>query len=399
MKTPEPGLKATPVPGIQERVGPRGSTFRVRISNGKKPDGSRDIITKTFDCFDDAYDFKVLTEHQLRASVYVKPSVMPFGQWLERWVSELGGTGIKPNTIRSYRDTIQRVSALKDIPLANLETSHFSALWQTMAEGPYSEATIALTARHVRLALKAAIASGKLAVNVAAGAKVRQPTESAGNPLSAAEVKRFLEASRDDWRWPLWRVSIDTGARIGELRALRWTDCDLERGILRITKTVTCDENGTETEGPVKTRDSNRRIPLSAPALAALRLQRKRMPDDEEYVFPGPRGGRADYLILRDGLRRTIAKIGLEPRRIHDLRHTAGTLMAEAGIDAKTIQKRLGHSNVAITLSLYVHPSEEVQAAAAERTAALLEGVGDKIVTTPEAGSNILPFRPRKREA
>ena len=64
----------------------------------------------------------------------------------------------------------------------------------------------------------------------------------------------------------------------------------------------------------------------------------------------------------------------LEPIRIHDVRHTAATLMLLAGINVKVVSERLGHASVAITLQTYAHVLPSMQEDAAVKLEALLRG-------------------------
>ena len=63
---------------------------------------------------------------------------------------------------------------------------------------------------------------------------------------------------------------------------------------------------------------------------------------------------------------------GLEPVRLHDLRHTHASLMLQAGVHPKVVSERLGHASVAITMDVYSHVLPGIQEEAAERFARLL---------------------------
>jgi integrase len=76
-----------------------------------------------------------------------------------------------------------------------------------------------------------------------------------------------------------------------------------------------------------------------------------------------------------------LEKAGVPDIRFHDLRHSCASLLLQAGIDVKTISERLGHSNVAITLSTYIHTSADAQKKAAAALGNILGSKGDK----PEA--------------
>ena len=78
--------------------------------------------------------------------------------------------------------------------------------------------------------------------------------------------------------------------------------------------------------------------------------------------------------IASRAFRETARRLGLPAIRLHGLRHSAATLMLANGVDAKTVQNRLGHSDVAMTLNRYVHAATAQDRAASERLGDLLSG-------------------------
>ena len=71
-----------------------------------------------------------------------------------------------------------------------------------------------------------------------------------------------------------------------------------------------------------------------------------------------------------------VAKAGLPRLRLHDLRHTAATLMLRAGVDPKVVSERLGHATVGLTLDTYSHVLPDLQRDAAEVMDSVLGSVG-----------------------
>ncbi len=80
------------------------------------------------------------------------------------------------------------------------------------------------------------------------------------------------------------------------------------------------------------------------------------MPRTSEFVFPSPKTGVRLNQIKRS-FRRAVDEAGLQDFRFHDLRHTAATRMADAGADAFTIMKILGHSDIRMT-ARYTHATD-----------------------------------------
>ena len=69
---------------------------------------------------------------------------------------------------------------------------------------------------------------------------------------------------------------------------------------------------------------------------------------------------------------RLVGELEVPQIRLHDLRHTAASLMLAAGVHPKVVSERLGHASVAFTLDTYSHVAPAMESDAAERVAAML---------------------------
>jgi integrase len=95
---------------------------------------------------------------------------------------------------------------------------------------------------------------------------------------------------------------------------------------------------------------------------------------DPMFVFARPDGGPHDPMSMTGRLRQVMRRAKVTGRApTHGWRHTSATALIAAGTDVKTVSARLGHASPTITLSLYVHRTDERDQAAGERLAALLE--------------------------
>ena len=158
-------------------------------------------------------------------------------------------------------------------------------------------------------------------------------------------------------------ICLNTGLRIGELCALRWSDIDVKEGVIRVQRTIQrvpsvgkdLRLNGTKLmESDPKTINSVRDIPFGGKLAQQLRkLNQIVCPD--YYVLTNepkptePRVYRAYYNAL-------IEQLGLPHLKFHGLRHTFATRCIEVGCDYKTVSALLGHADISTTLNLYVHP-------------------------------------------
>lgn len=169
--------------------------------------------------------------------------------------------------------------------------------------------------------------------------------------LTFEEAERFIRAASPRWR-AMVTIAISTGLRIGELRALRWDDVDLERGSITVRHNATVEQ---KVKAPKN--DKFREVPLSDGARAVLRSHRHlRGP----LVFCKEDGSMFQEYECKPGVKTTSkhANIG----RIvywHVLRHTFASHLAMRGVPMRTLQELLGHSSLAMT-QRYAHLAPNV---------------------------------------
>ena len=192
--------------------------------------------------------------------------------------------------------------------------------------------------------LRDAELSGLVARNVARLVKAPRVPHMEMLTLSEAEAHTFLDAVRGDRLEALYRLALATGPREGELLALRWSDVDLDRGVVRIRRTLLRTPDGLTFAEP-KTATSRRAIPVGATTVAALRAHRQRQGTGRlsDLVFSNTFGGPINAgEMLRASFYPLLRRAGLSRIRFHDLRHTAATLMLSRGVHPKIVAERLG---------------------------------------------------------
>jgi integrase len=148
-----------------------------------------------------------------------------------------------------------------------------------------------------------------------------------------------------------------TGARIGEVSGCRVRDIDTSDWIWNVRRQTTPSPGGLidkATKGK-RARD----VPLIV-EIRELIQRRIDMTDGDPdaRLFTGPRGGRITTAILRDATHwdEVVTKLGFEQLRRHDLRHTALTWLADAGVQPHALRKMAGHGSLTTT-QRYLHPS------------------------------------------
>ena len=179
-------------------------------------------------------------------------------------------------------------------------------------------------------------------------------------------------------------LALRTGMRIGEICALRWCDISFEAAAISVCHTAlrlprgnVCqadpdrpsaaagDDGGalalSRTElviGTPKSESSLRLIPLM-PDIATL-CERFRPEEPEAFLLTGT-DRCMDPRKLQRHLKKYLEECGIPEAHFHTLRHTFATRCVEAGFDVKTLSEILGHSNIGITMNLYVHPNLDLK--------------------------------------
>lgn len=124
----------------------------------------------------------------------------------------------------------------------------------------------------------------------------RNPTQGCALPkvehkemktLTADQLSAFFREARDSGVYELYYLDLATGLRRGELLGLKWTDIDLDRGVLKIQRAISR-QNGKVVEAPLKTKNAYRTLPLSADAIDVLKAQKTRWEAASGYFHRPP---------------------------------------------------------------------------------------------------------------
>ena len=153
-------------------------------------------------------------------------------------------------------------------------------------------------------------------------------------------------------------LALNSGLRLGELCALRWSDIDLHAGFLRVEREVQrLYEKGCTrlVVQPPKSESSCRRIPLPADMLSLLAAHKPKNAGSACLLtgIAAPLEPRT----MQNRYRALLKRAGVPYRNFHALRHTYATRCIEQNVDTKSVSELLGHSDVRITLQTYVHVS------------------------------------------
>jgi integrase len=300
-----------------------------------------------------------------------------------KWVPAVR-SDLRPSTWAGYENLfrVRVVPRIGGVRLVDLDTGAVEQLKADLlcSGGPHGEGlspqSVKNTVRTLSRALRDAVAWGYVAHNAAASVRsLRLDHKREMATWSAAQVREFLDGLGDDPLAPVFALALSSGLRRGELGALRWADVDLERGQLSVRRARVA--VGYEVHEGAPKSGRARTVALGSGTVAALRAHKSRQLE-ASLAFGLPRPTlvltREDcYPMHPQSLTRhfdeAVKASGLPRIRFHDCRHTAATLLLEAGEHPKVVQERLGHSSIQITLDTYSHVSEGMQ----ERAAGLID--------------------------
>lgn len=279
-----------------------------------------------------------------------------------------------------------------------VNVSHIDNLY-----GVLSERVSVATVRHVHIALKAALAvaadKGHIRGNPAAKASVPEAIEpDCAQALTTDEMRRLLAGFRGSTLFPIVATAALTGARLGEVLALRWSDLDAAAKTLQIERAIeVTKEFGRRLKVP-KTRRGRRTIKVDDTLAAILLAERDkylravagvgsradvdlslvRLPADA-LMFPSP-AGEFSFTRLRNPksvtkeTRARFRKLGFARLRFHDLRGSHGTALLDAGVPVHVAAARLG-DDPAVLLRSYARRNTKSDEAAAAKIGELAKGV------------------------
>ena len=245
--------------------------------------------------------------------------------------------------------------------------------------------------------LDKAVDSDLLIKNVAKqiNTKVSYEKKSERRVLTVSETDIFLKEAKATFYYDLYILALETGLRIGEITALKWSDVDDRKKVLHICRTLcyfSKDGKYTFEMHDTKTINGRRSIPLTQKAYEALQRQRIRknkieakgigaMEGFEDLVFVTRNNRPTQTFIVKECMDVCIRRIQKKHPEFqtfspHCFRHTFATRAVENGVPQKTLQRILGHGSLQMTMDLYCHVTDDTLFEAMR----LMESVNEQIV-------------------
>lgn len=338
----------------------RGKKWRAIISLTDLK-GGRKKVSKTFDTKKEATVWATEQENKSNNGFNILSNKMLFSNYFEEWVNIYKRPIIRESTYIRYKSWIKTVKTLFDgIELNKLSNYHLQQIINKYGETHTKKATQGFLVA-IRGSLKDAFLDGHIDKDIFSRVKATSSHEviRSENYLSAEEfvrLQKFLYENADQFKnnqqLLMTLISLETGARLGEIFALR-TD-DVFEGKIRI------DESYSTTSNLYT-------LPKTKSSVRTIQIPRNLEEVIKKYIIET----RTDDLLFSPLYRANVSKklstilkhAKVHQIRFHGLRHSHVSYLLYKGVDISYISKRVGHSNTTITLDVYAHLLKEKEQA------------------------------------
>jgi integrase len=332
---------------------------------------------KTFPNKKAAEAWRVNALHEVQQGIHTPASVSKTIEEAWRlWIADCEANNLEFGTIRQRRQHLQN-HVLPFIGRQRLSSLTMPLVYEFDSKLRGNGRSLALRRKvitNLKTMLSFAQGRGLVAQNVAIGVRIKVDTrETTCGPLRAgvdfptiAELNTLIENSSGRRR-PFIITAIFTGMRLSELRGLRWSDVDLDAGLIHVRQRADQWLN----IGPTKSKAGMRDIPLAPLVVNTLKQWRGVCPKGElDLVFPTTVG---TIETMRNIHSRCWVPLQIkcgfttdtgEPRyNFHMLRHAAASLFIKyLGWSPKRLQAVMGHASINMTFDRYGHLFESVEA-------------------------------------
>lgn len=316
--------------------------------------------------------------------VYTAPEKMTVAEWLEVW-QETYLTGVKQYTRSSYQGIIKNhlVPGLGAVRLDQLDPHRIQRYINGLDLSPK---TVKNVHGVLHAALRQAVLLRYVPHNAADNTSLPRIERKEMHILDENSTADFLRAVEGHRFELLYKFTLFTGLREGEVMGLTWDRVDFDRGTVLVDRQLQKDRTkGGEYRLASTKNDKARTIMPPLYAMQLLRSQKARQAEqrlkagdlwqDHSLVFTNETGGNLAFSTVYKQYKRIVESIGHPDLRFHDLRHSYAVAAIRSGDDVKTLQGNLGHHAAAFTLDQYGHVTDQMKKASADRMQEYIKGL------------------------
>jgi len=324
---------------------------------------------------------------QAAAGGVAAPIPTTLAMLLAEFMKQHAEENLAPKTVERYREMSAYIAPeLLAMNMTNITPLHLSREWarllkcgghtrKTKAPRAMKPKTVRNIAGLVSSAFVRAIKWGLASTNPVTHSDRPKVRKRIGMALLPSEQDRLAQCATGPWCLPVFLdLAAASGARRGEILALRWSDL---QGMIIVIDRSLCQTNKGLVFKSTKTEDP-RKVELPPSILARLEAHRLRQdefrrkfgPDyrsDLDLIFANPDGSPLMPNSISSTVARLCRRLGLpKGASLHVLRHSHASLLLADGVDLATVSARLGHSSVRTTADIYSHAIRGKDRAAAQ---------------------------------
>ena len=273
--------------------------------------------------------------------------VMTLARWLRQVVEDDRALG--EGSRRKYLGTIRTYfdgTPLGETNLLYVGADQLEEWWRTLGAGEGARGGIKqILAKGFNAAVRRGVLESSPLKRATLAVRRSDPADI--EALTVAQIERLASAAASPQVRAAVLIMSYGGLRAGEVAGLRVQDVDFERCRISVRQQIA---NGRVS--PLKTKAARRTIGLACSVTDELRVAAD---GREDLIFRGRDGGPWMPRSIGAVVKQTARRSGMPWVHPHLLRHSAASLLIEAGTNAKVVQQFMGHSNVSITLNVYGH--------------------------------------------
>jgi integrase len=312
--------------------------------------------------------------NELEQDTLIEKSRQTVGAYLQDWFENIQKQQVRRTTYLKQEPILRKVilPVLGHFHLQKLTPQHIQKLYSDKANEGWKPGSIRNIHKILHKALKNAVRWKLVPHNVCDLVSLPRQVRHQAQVLTKGQAVQLLRASQGHPLEPLIVLALTTGMRHGEIAALRWSEINVEANTLEIKRTVTFISGHGYIEGEPKTEKSKRTIVLPRFVVRSLEKHRLRQLayrikagsqwQDRDLVFCNAVGYYRNPSTTEQAFHRLLVRAGLPTMRIHDLRHSAATLLIMVmKMPPNLVQELLGHDDIETTLGLYTHADPDMQ--------------------------------------
>lgn len=318
---------------------------------------------------------------------------MTLGEWLDNWYTLYAKPFLKTSTLVSYNGYIEKhikpfIGAVKLSDLNGIVLQEFFNEKYVSGRldntGGLSEKTVLNIRQMLHAALRKALENGFISANYVEHVRLQKVSIPDMRVLSVEEQQRLitdLEIHKDEYSIG-FILLLATGIRVGELCALKWSNIDFLRKIIKIRHTLQRlpnlnPDDDSKTIIVINSPKSDRSIRdifINDVIIEKLYSHRDFIMDkfgkecvtENQFILTRKLNKPVEPRTVQDAFKRLLKRANVEDANLHSLRHTFATRAIEAGIDYKTLSLILGHADISTTMNRYAHVMDDTKKAAME---------------------------------